>query len=105
MAATRSQDNVTHLAQASENSVVVEFYGVARLRAGRELLLVKAETVRDALQATVHACPELVGLLSSLGELHPQYLISVNGQRFLNELDRSLTDGDQVLLLGADSGG
>jgi molybdopterin converting factor small subunit len=83
--------------------VRVEFYGLARLRAGRAELVVGAATVRDALAAAQAACPGLI-VLRDTG-LSPEFLVSVGGTRFTTDLDQPLADGDSLLILGADAGG
>lgn len=85
--------------------VVVEFYGVARLRSGTPSLAVHAATLRQALEAVQRHCPDLPSLIGEAGKIHPGYLISVNGREFVADPDRPLEAGDRVLILGADAGG
>ncbi|MBX9579162.1 MAG: hypothetical protein K2X87_02550 [Gemmataceae bacterium] len=80
--------------------VRVEFYGLARLRAGAAGAAVEAATVRDALRA---ACPGLAVVRD--GRVAPEYLLSVGGGRFTADPDEPLADGDSLLVLGADAGG
>ncbi len=84
--------------------VTVEFYGVPRHRAGRPAMTVEAETVRAALAAVAAACPWLADVLTG-DRLAPHYLLSVNGERFVTELDAELVPGTVLLLLSADAGG
>jgi molybdopterin converting factor small subunit len=86
-------------------TVTVEFYGIPRLRAGVAELAVEAATVGDALAAVERACPRLAGLRRADGRLAPQYLLSLDGRRFLSEPGERLAAGDRLLLLGADAGG
>jgi sulfur-carrier protein len=83
--------------------VVVEFYGLARLRAGRTDLRCVATTVGEALAAADAACPDLHA--HSDNALSPQYRISVGGKRFTEDLSEPLVEGDVLLVLGADAGG
>ena len=83
--------------------VRIEFYGLARLRAGRAEMHSVAETLGEALAAADAACPELRVLAE--GKVSPHYLVSVGGRRFTAELGEVLADGDDVLILGADAGG
>ncbi len=85
--------------------VVVEFYGVPRLRAGREQLRVEAGTVGEALSAVVRACPGLSELVQPDGRLTPHFLLSINGRQFDRSPHQALAPGDQVILLSADVGG
>jgi molybdopterin converting factor small subunit len=85
--------------------VVVEFFGIPRQRAGRATLTVPVGTVTELLQNVEQSCPGLNGLRQADGRLSPHYLLSINGQRFVTELQQELCPGDQVLLLSADAGG
>lgn len=85
-------------------SVTVELFGMPRHRAGVAELTVMARTVGDLLEAVARDCPGLAGLVES-GRLAPQYLLSINGQRFVSNLSAVLHASDRVLLLSADVGG
>jgi hypothetical protein len=85
--------------------VTVEFYGIPRERAGRAELTVTADTVAEALAAIERACPGLRGLLRPDGGLAPQYLLSIDGQRFLTDVSQPVPAGARLLLLSADVGG
>jgi len=84
-------------------SVRVEFYGLARLRAGRAELPVEAATVGSALAAADAACPEL-RVMRDTG-LSPEYVVSLGGTRFTTDPAEPLADGVSLLVLGADAGG
>jgi molybdopterin converting factor small subunit len=90
---------------AGNGELTVEFYGTARLRAGRPALAVPAGTVADVLAAVESACPGLAGLVRGDGRLSPHYLLSLDGRQFVTDLGRTLQAGDQLLLLAADAGG
>jgi len=85
--------------------VVVEFYGMARARAGRAELSLPAESARAALRAVTRACPVLGDLWAADGKLSRHYLLSLDGERFLTDLDEPLPPGARLLLLSADAGG
>ena len=84
--------------------VTVEFFGVPRARAGRDELIVTARTAAEALAAVECACPALQGLTRA-GSLAPHYLLSINGERFVAQLDEPLAANTRLLLLSADAGG
>ena len=84
--------------------ITVEFFGTARLRAGRSDLPIEAATVADALTATARECPALAGVVDN-GKLSGHYLASVNAGPFLIDLHHPLAAGDRLLLLSADAGG
>jgi hypothetical protein len=89
----------------TSDTVIVEFYGIPRQRAGQAQLAVQAGTVREVLMAVERSCPGLAGLVGADGRLPPQYLISLDGQRFLTESSETLQPGGRLLLLTADAGG
>ncbi len=86
-------------------SITVEFFGIPRQRAGRAELVLPAATVANTLAAIEQACPGLAGLVQAGEGLSPHYLLSINGQRFLQDFDQSLQPGDRLLVLSADAGG
>jgi molybdopterin converting factor small subunit len=83
--------------------VRVEFYGLARLRAGRTELLVEAATIDTALAAADAACPPLRSRRDN--GMSPEYRISVGGRYFTDNPSEPLADGESLLVLGADAGG
>jgi hypothetical protein len=85
--------------------VTVEFYGIARLRARKPEMAVQARTVAELLAAVERTCPALEGLVQSDGRLAPQFLLSLEGREFEYDLQRTLKQGERLLLLGADAGG
>jgi molybdopterin converting factor small subunit len=85
--------------------VTVELFGVPRMRAGRSEVVVSAATVGEALAAVSAACPALANLRGPDGRLAPQYLLSLDGARFITDLAQPLHSRDRLLLLSADAGG
>jgi molybdopterin converting factor small subunit len=85
--------------------VTVEFFGVPRQRAGRAELVVPTGTIAETLAAVSRSCPALADLVQAGSKLAPHYALSLNGQRFLRDLDHLLVPGDRLLLLSADAGG
>ncbi|MFO0848137.1 MAG: hypothetical protein U0871_06220 [Gemmataceae bacterium] len=86
-------------------TVTVEFYGVPRRRAGVPEAAVVADTPAAALAAVADALPGLGRVLVADGRLMPEYLLSVNGERFVADLTQPLPAGSRLLLLSADAGG
>jgi len=86
-------------------TIRVEFYGVARLTAGCAAIQVEARTLREALARLRDDLPAFSSACISEGALLPGYLANVNGQRFTNDPNTPLQDGDSLLILSADMGG
>jgi len=87
------------------SEVIVEFFGVPRLRAGRSELRVAAGSVAEVLAQVERACLGLVGLVGADGRVAPHYLLSVDGQHFVTDLEAVIGTGRRLLLLSADAGG
>lgn len=83
--------------------VRVEFYGLARRRAGIAEIEVEADTVGSALEAIARECPG--SALLHEGRIAGEFLISLGGRRFVEDLKRAVPVGVCLLVLGADSGG
>ncbi|MDI1484217.1 MoaD/ThiS family protein [Polyangium sp. y55x31] len=85
--------------------VTIELYGVARLRAGREVIEVDARSLGDALVALGAACPALERVIVAGGRLAPGWLVALNGAQITADLATPLGEGDVVVLVSADAGG
>ena len=85
--------------------IVVEFLGIPRLRSGRADLAVEASNAREAMLAVAARCPLLRDLAQEPGKLPRHYLLSLDGQVFLEDLTKPLQAGSRLLLLSADAGG
>jgi molybdopterin converting factor small subunit len=79
--------------------VEVEFYGLARRRAGVAGTAVAAGTVRAALAEVARAFPALNDLAGK------HFLVSINGERFVADGDEPIPDGSRLLIFSADAGG
>ena len=86
-------------------TVMVEFFGVPRQRAGRADLQVPTGIIAETLALVSRSCPALADLVEPDRQLAPHYALSLNGERFLRDLDYLLAPGDRLLLLSADAGG
>jgi hypothetical protein len=85
--------------------IVIELYGVPRLRAGTSLLRVEANSVGQALVELGRVCPALNETVVCHEAVRPAYKLSLNGERFVSDPRTPLLEGDVLLLLSADVGG
>lgn len=86
--------------------VTVELYGVPRLRAGTARVAVEGGNLGEVLRAVGRELASLQGsVIGPGGEVAPHYRVSLNGERFVSDPATSLSEGDILLLLGADLGG
>lgn len=86
-------------------SVTVEFFGMARRRAGIERLQIDAATLGEALDRLADRLPRGSSEFLCEGRLATGYLASRNGLQFLSDRTAPLADGDSLLILSADVGG
>jgi sulfur-carrier protein len=85
--------------------VIVEFFGVPRLRAGRGEMRIATGTIAEVLKRVEYACPGLGGLMSTDGHVLPHYLLSIDGRRFVTDLAEVIGPDERLLILSADAGG
>jgi molybdopterin converting factor small subunit len=85
--------------------ITVEFFGIPRQRAGCAETTVRGETLAEVLAALEHAHPGLHGLRGADGGPARQFLLSLDGTRFLSDPGQRLEPGSRLLLLSADAGG
>jgi molybdopterin converting factor small subunit len=86
-------------------SIRVEFYGIARRRAGVEFLESEGNTLGDVFDRLQVELPTFSAACLKNGQLQPGFLANVNGQTFSSKRETPLNDGDAVLILSADAGG
>jgi molybdopterin converting factor small subunit len=82
----------------------VEFFGVPRERAGVSELEVQADTLGQLLGTLATQIPSLAKLIGA-NQLHPSFVASLNGDRFVSDPGTPLGQDDCVLILSADAGG
>ena len=68
-------------------------------------MTVAGRTVGELLQAVGRVCPALGDLLRPDGSVSRQYLVSIDGERFVTDTTGLLPSGSRLLILGADAGG
>ncbi|HSN98128.1 MAG TPA: MoaD/ThiS family protein [Candidatus Nanopelagicales bacterium] len=85
--------------------VVIELYGVPRLRAGTDAVEVDARSLGEAIAALGARCPALSPHVVDGGRLGASYLVAVNGRQITADPETPLREGDVVVLLSADAGG
>jgi molybdopterin converting factor small subunit len=86
-------------------AVLVELFGVPRLRAGRATCNVTAADAGAAMAELESQCPQLAGTVLAHGWPLPAYRLSLNGQSFVTDPAERLRPGDSLILLAADAGG
>ena len=85
--------------------VVIEFFGIPRLRAGTNMAWLNAETVAQALRELGRLYPTLADDCLAVGNVPAAYRLSLNADRFVSDPETPLSDGDTLLLMSADVGG
>jgi len=89
----------------SEPTVTVELLGLARHRGGRAELTARGTTIAELLGSVVRSCPGLSDLVAADGAVAGHYLVSIDGERFIDDPAEPFPTGSRLLILGADPGG
>ena len=85
--------------------VTFELFGIARTRAGVASAQVQADTLGAALRALAEAYPALDGEIVVGSRTANGYLVSLGGERFIDDPALALPAGSQLLLLSGQAGG
>jgi molybdopterin converting factor small subunit len=96
---------VSGILSVAAPAVTVELLGLARHRAGCPGLVVAGATVAELLRAVAATCPGLAGILHADGTISRQYLVSMDGERFIGDTSEGVPAGRRLVILGADPGG
>ena len=86
-------------------TVTFELFGIARTRAGAASVDVQAETLGAALRALAEAHPGLAGEVVVDDRTANGYLVSLDGERFIDDPAFALPAGSRLLLLSGQAGG
>ena len=90
-------------------AIRVEFFGIARQRAGiSELSLDLRQATASlghVLDQVAARLPELGRVLVVEGRLHPSLTANLDGARFVHDPAILIRDGQSLLILSADAGG
>lgn len=82
----------------------VEFFGLARERAGIPAVEVQAETLGQLLEKLAAQIPPLAEFVDA-NRLRPVFAANLNGDCFVSDPATPLCEKDHVLILSADAGG
>jgi sulfur-carrier protein len=85
--------------------ITIELFGVPRMRAGRDAVVVEARRLGEAFAALGRECPALAPSVVDGERLQPFYMVAINGIQLTDDAAHPLRDGDVVVLLAADAGG
>lgn len=90
-------------------AIRVEFFGIARERAGRSELTLESSSPQtalgDVLNQVASQVPKLGQELLANGELHPSLSANLDGARFIRDPQTMIRNGQILIILSADAGG
>lgn len=86
-------------------ALTVEFYGIARRRAGTDQTILQANTLGDVLVELAVEFPEFARDCADGRTLRAGFRANVDGIRFISDPDTPLTDAQTLLIMTADAGG
>jgi len=85
--------------------VDVEFFGIARARAGVARTIANGECLGDVLADLAARFPALGETCIDERSLRPSFTANLGGRRFVTAAETPLVEGETVLLLSVDAGG
>jgi molybdopterin converting factor small subunit len=92
----------------SSPEILVEFYGLARLRAGTATLRIPAADaacLQTLWTQLLEVLPELRGAGEPRSVTTPIYRFNLDGQQFVTDPQTPIRQGQSVLIMSADAGG
>jgi molybdopterin converting factor small subunit len=105
LAADRRALVETGVCDPAHPAVTVELYGSLRLKAARDAVPMRADTLATAVSIVKRVCPPLARLLPDGAALAENFRFSINGRTVTTELATLLAEGDRVLVFSASVGG
>lgn len=88
--------------------VQVEFYGTARIRSGKESVVVEVHDnakISDVLNRLGEVTPQFISEYVKDGQIDRRLMVNINGDRFVSELETLLEPDCTLLILPRDAGG
>ena len=85
--------------------IVVEFFGIARARAGVATTRASGTCLGDVRSSLSRRFPGLAETCIDEHRLRPGFTANLNGERFVTASETPLVQGDTVLLMSMDAGG
>jgi len=90
-------------------TIQVEFFGIARSRAGVSHAAVlpgrESATLQEILEALTQQFPNWATACLDAGRLRDGFIVSVDGEQFVRDPQTVISRHQSVLLLSADAGG
>jgi molybdopterin converting factor small subunit len=87
----------------------VEFYGIPRTRAGvahtRLEFATPSTTLAQVVRELARRFPDFGQQCADDGNLAPEVVANVSGDRFVRDSTTTIRDGETLLILSADAGG
>ena len=90
---------------ATHPAITLELYGSLRLKAARDAVPMRADTLATAVSVVKRVCPPLERLLPEGPALAENFRFSINGRAVTADPATPLREGDRVLLFSASVGG
>ncbi|PZC45937.1 MAG: hypothetical protein DK302_000463 [Chloroflexi bacterium] len=92
------------------DSVTIELFGTARLLAGKNKISITYDNpthLWELLRKLADIEPKLVGIVISndRNSLTKSFILNLNGDRFVTDMNEVVVSGDNVLIFSSQSGG
>lgn len=86
-------------------SIVVELYGIPRVRAGVDRVHAEGNSLGDVLHSLGSLYPDLAQACIDGNRLKSGFTANLHGERFISAPETPLRQGDTILLMSLDAGG
>jgi len=92
---------------SGHGKIVIEFYGLARFRAGQSSKEYSTDAAGTTWGHLAHQLELQFPDLShrDVGSITSHYRLNLNGQRFFEDPDTRIFGGERVLIMSPDAGG
>jgi len=90
-------------------AITVEFFGIPRVRAGLERVVVlpnrSSAMLSEILEHVASQLPTFADACMTNNKLDDHYLVSLDGEEFIHEGDALIEENRTIYILSADAGG
>ena len=105
-----NEDKSVNNRSVNYDSITIELFGTARLLAGKNKINItcdKPARLCELLRKLAYIEPKLVGIVISndRNSLIKSFILNLNGDRFVTDMDEVVVPGDNVLIFSSQSGG
>lgn len=91
--------------QEAPGEVIVEFFGIPRMRAQLKTTQARGACLSEVLADLARRFPQLADACIAGDQLRPGIIANLGGDRFITDPTTRLAAGQRLLIMSADAGG